>query len=158
MVVGAGAAVVAVLVLGIVGSTWQAVRATRAEREQSRERQRAEQSEQKETEARKQAQAQAYASDMKLAQQAISEGNIGGHWQLLNRHRPEPARQTSVAGNGVTSGNAAAAMRCSLFVNSQTPFSRWQPLPMASGLRLANWTAACFPFGTSRRDRRLQHW
>ncbi|RPJ30358.1 MAG: serine/threonine protein kinase, partial [Planctomycetaceae bacterium] len=95
VVVAAGAAVIAVLVLGIVGSTWQAVRATRAEREQSRERQRAEQSEQKETEARKLAQAQAYASDMKLAQQAISEGNIGGALELLNRHRPR-AGQTDL--------------------------------------------------------------
>jgi eukaryotic-like serine/threonine-protein kinase len=97
VLVGAGATVVAVLVLGIVGSTWQAVRATRAEREQSRERQRAEQSEQKETEARKLAQAQAYASDMKLAQQAISEGNIGGALELLNRHRPR-AGQTDLRG------------------------------------------------------------
>jgi len=96
LMVTAGAMVAMALVLGVAASTWQAVRATRAQRVQSRERQRAEQNEQKaleaqakEAAARRQAQAQAYASEMKLAQEALAIDNLGGALELLNRHRPQ---------------------------------------------------------------------
>jgi len=83
-------AIVVVLVLGAVVSTWQAVRATRGEREQSRLRG-------VESELRASAEAQAislrrqtYASDMNLAQQALAADNIGRARELLERHRPKP--------------------------------------------------------------------
>jgi WD40 repeat protein len=110
VMVVAGSAVAAALVLGIVGSTWQAVRATRAEREQSRQRQRAEESEQKavaaQAEEAKQRQAadearrraevdrllarqQAYAADMNLAQHALAMNDLGRAQRLLDGHRPQ---------------------------------------------------------------------
>ncbi len=97
------------LLLGIVASTWQAVRATRAERlaESSRtaeaeqrkvadeERKQAENARENETRLRKQAEDEelvsrqkAYASDMNLAQQSLEFNNLGRARELLNRHRP----------------------------------------------------------------------
>jgi WD40 repeat protein/serine/threonine protein kinase len=96
------AAITAVLLLAVVVSTWQAVRATRAEQEQSRlreseakQRQQAEANEQKaqaaqanETQLRRQSERRAYASDMNLAQRAVEMNNIGAALNLLNRYRP----------------------------------------------------------------------
>ena len=86
----AAAAIVAVLFLGTTVSTWQAIRATRGEREQTRLRN-------VESNLRAQAEAQAlalrrqaYASDMNLAQQAVAAYNIARARELLNRHRPRP--------------------------------------------------------------------
>ncbi|MHC4144607.1 MAG: protein kinase domain-containing protein, partial [Planctomycetota bacterium] len=66
--VAVGAVAVA-LVLGVIVSTLQAVRATRAEREQSRLR---------------------YASDMSLAQQALAMNDLGRARLLLEGHQPGP--------------------------------------------------------------------
>jgi WD40 repeat protein/serine/threonine protein kinase len=86
VVVAAGAVVAVVLVLGSLVSTWEAIQATRAQREQSR--------------LRLQAEAQglfarqnAYAADMSLAQQALDASNLGRAVDLLNRHRPRPGEQ-----------------------------------------------------------------
>jgi WD40 repeat protein/serine/threonine protein kinase len=77
--VAMGAVVTVALVAGAVVSTWQAVRATRAEREQSRLRQAAEI-------ARQQIEGQAYASDMSLAAQSANSGaNLGSVQNLLSR-------------------------------------------------------------------------
>jgi serine/threonine protein kinase/WD40 repeat protein len=95
-------AVAATLILGILLSAWQALRATRAESEGSRARQQAEinaqeavQAQTSEAQLRAQAQAQArtarrraYASDMNLAQQALQLNNVGRALALLNQHRP----------------------------------------------------------------------
>ena len=70
------------LVLGATVSTWQALRATRAEQEQIRSRQRAEA---QELAARR----RAYASDMNLVQQALAEDHLGRARQLLDRQRPQ---------------------------------------------------------------------
>jgi hypothetical protein len=100
-------ALLGLLVAGVVFSTWQAVRATRAEHEQSRERQRAEQNEEqarqaraREAELRQQAQAQewlarqrAYASDMKAAQAALEQENRGLVDVLLRRYLPKPGEE-----------------------------------------------------------------
>jgi eukaryotic-like serine/threonine-protein kinase len=86
----AGTMVAATLVLGIIGSMWQMVRAMRAEQEQSRLRQDAVQARQVETELRKQAQAQAYASDMRAAQVALLQDNRGMALRLLRQHLPKP--------------------------------------------------------------------
>ena len=112
----AAAAVVSALVLGTVVSTRQAIRATRAEQEQTRQRRMAEANEQKaeqaqaseakerqaaenarqnEAQLRRRAEAQAYAADMNLAQQALAVNNLGRAWELLNRHRPSGESQIS---------------------------------------------------------------
>jgi eukaryotic-like serine/threonine-protein kinase len=107
VMVTASAIVTAVLVLGIIASTWQAFRATRAEREQTRLREAAQASEQKakaaeagQTHLRAQAQAEelaarrrAYASDMNVAKQAIDGSNLGRAQDLLNRQRPQPGQK-----------------------------------------------------------------
>jgi len=81
----AGAAVIAALLLGIIASSWQAVRATHAERE-ARE---------AESDAAKQeliARQRAYASDMNVAWQALHENNLGRAQDLLDRQRPQPGQ------------------------------------------------------------------
>jgi serine/threonine protein kinase len=105
LAIAAGSIITAVLLLAVVVSTWQAVRATRAEQEQSRlreseskQRQQAEANEQraqaaqaKEAQLRQQALAQAYASDMNRAQSALEMNNLGAALKLLNRYRPARA-------------------------------------------------------------------
>jgi eukaryotic-like serine/threonine-protein kinase len=114
----AAGAVALALVLGAVGSGWQAVRATQASKAETRQRLLAEaaqsdaQSRQREAEAQRtraeseqqRADAQArkaldnqqnsrrllYAADMNLAQQALSLNNLGRTRRLLDRHRPAP--------------------------------------------------------------------
>ncbi len=76
-------AVAAVLVLGALVSTWQAVRATQAKREQSRLREEAVAAQKKEAALR-------YASDMSLAQQALAMNDLGRARRLLEAHRPSP--------------------------------------------------------------------
>ena len=99
----AAAALITVLAVGVLVSTLEAIRATRAEREQSRMsglaqqaaakevqlRQAAEVARQTEVELRQQAEAQSYASDMNLIQQAIEASNFGRARELLNRQRPK---------------------------------------------------------------------
>ncbi|MGA3284254.1 MAG: protein kinase [Verrucomicrobiota bacterium] len=81
-------ALVLFMVVGAVVSTWQAVRATRAEREQTQLREAAET-------AREQVEARAYASDMSLAAHSASSGaNLGSVEDLLARWRhSEPDRR-----------------------------------------------------------------
>ncbi|MEO7412629.1 MAG: serine/threonine-protein kinase [Opitutaceae bacterium] len=93
--VGAATAIATVLVLAAAVSSWQAVRATRAER--VAERGEREQARLRETESnlRKNAEVQslasrrrAYASDMHRVQQALATDNFGLAQELLNRQRP----------------------------------------------------------------------
>jgi eukaryotic-like serine/threonine-protein kinase len=79
----AAAVVLAVLVLGILASTLEATRARRAEETQSRMREQAQQ-------AQGRAEAQAYASDMNLVQQAWDEGDMELAQTLLRSHVPKP--------------------------------------------------------------------
>ena len=88
-------AVAAVLVLAAVTSSWQAFRATRAEREQNRLRAVAQQAQASEMEQRQRAEAEelaalrrAYNSEMNLVQQALAANNYGRVVALLDRHRP----------------------------------------------------------------------
>jgi dipeptidyl aminopeptidase/acylaminoacyl peptidase len=80
------AVVVASLVIGIVATTWQALRATRAEQRQAELRKEAERS-------REQAEMQAYASDLAYASSTIGIGNsLGNTDALLSRwrdHQPD---------------------------------------------------------------------
>jgi eukaryotic-like serine/threonine-protein kinase len=69
-------AIVLVLSAGVIVSSWQASRARNAEREQSRFRETAE--------------AQAYASDMNVAAQALKANDLGRTRDLLDQHRPKP--------------------------------------------------------------------
>ena len=95
----ATAAIIIVLGVGVLVSAWQAVRATRAEREQTRLRQDAVAEKANEARLRKEAEAEgllarrrAYASDMNLAQQALAANNLGQAQILLNRQRPQPGQ------------------------------------------------------------------
>ena len=110
----ATAAIIVVLAVGIIISTIQSVRATRAKRDalaaqaqESVQREKAVASEQKavaaqanEIKLREQAQAEeltarqrAYASDMNVAAQAMAGGNLGRAQDLLNRQRPAPGQK-----------------------------------------------------------------
>ena len=98
----AGLAVAAALLLGIIATTLQSVRATHAKAQEIVQRNKAEANEQKavaaqasETKLREQAQAdelaarqRAYASDMNVAMQALNDNNLGRALALLNRQRP----------------------------------------------------------------------
>jgi WD40 repeat protein len=110
----AGVAVAVALLAGAALSTGQAVRATRAERLQNTLREQAQVNEQKallaqanerrdrqnaenarinEAAQRRRAEAQAYASDMNLVQQALAANNLGRAREVLNRHRPQPGQK-----------------------------------------------------------------
>ena len=110
----AATAIVATLLLGIVASTWQSVRATRAmqqaqsaEAHATEQRERAQVSEKNalaaqssERKLRQQAEGaelaarqRAYASDMNVARQALTENNLGRALDLLNRQRPAPGQK-----------------------------------------------------------------
>jgi eukaryotic-like serine/threonine-protein kinase len=107
-------AVTAALLLGIIVSAWQAVRATHAKEDalaaqaqEAVQREKAEASEKKavaaqasEIKLRVQAQAaelaarqRAYASDMNLAMQALAGSNLGRALDLLNRQKPKPGQK-----------------------------------------------------------------
>ncbi|MCC6234643.1 MAG: hypothetical protein IT580_18515, partial [Verrucomicrobiales bacterium] len=104
--VGAAALILTVLLSAAAISSWQAVRATRAELEQTRLRRVAEDAQREEASQRHRAeQAQrialhrAYNSDMNLVQQALQANNYGRAVDLLERHRRRspsdpPARGT----------------------------------------------------------------
>ena len=114
LVFAAAGAVAGALLLGVVISAWQAVRATQATRAESRARLVAEaaqadaQTKQREAEGeRSRADAQAriatesqaqsrrllYAADMNLAQQSLKQNNLGKARRLLERHRPQPGEE-----------------------------------------------------------------
>jgi len=75
------ASVTSLLLMGSAVSTWQAIRATRAEREQSRLRL-------GELELRRQAERRSYAADINLAQQTLVQNNVGRARDLLLRYQP----------------------------------------------------------------------
>jgi eukaryotic-like serine/threonine-protein kinase len=110
----AAAAIMIVLAIGVLISTWQAARATHAKREAlaaeaqaTTQREKAEASEQKalaaqanEAKLRQQAESEelaarqrAYASDMNVAKQALAGSNLGRAQDLLNRQRPQPGQR-----------------------------------------------------------------
>jgi len=89
-VFAAVAVVTAVLVLGALVSTWQAVRATRAEREQRRLREDAIAAQKVALAAQEKETALRYAADMSLAQQALAADDLGRARRLLEAHRPAP--------------------------------------------------------------------
>ncbi len=96
----AGAALITVLVMGVLVSSWEAARARWAEQEQIRLREEAQKAQANEAQLRHQAEAQelaarrtAYASDMNLTQQALAVNNLGRAQDLLNRQRPQPGQK-----------------------------------------------------------------
>ena len=91
----AATAVSIALLIGIVTSTWQAFRATRAQKQALVETVRAGEAEKRETQQRLKAEAQkaiarqrAYAADMLLGRQALRLNNLREARQLLDRQRP----------------------------------------------------------------------
>ena len=93
----ASAAVVMALLLGVIVSAWQAIRATRAEREQRALFTKAEAARSEATEARNEALVRAYAADMKAVSIAIADGNLGQANALLDRYI-SPAGERDVRG------------------------------------------------------------
>ncbi len=107
LVFASAAVVSGVLVLGVIVSTWQAVRATRARHEavEARNhekglREAAQQAQANEAQMRRRAEKQelearqrAYASDMNVAKQALDENNLGRAQELLDRQRPQPGQK-----------------------------------------------------------------
>ena len=103
----AGIAIAAVLLLGIIVSTWQSVLATRAKQQaqaaqaqEAVQREKAVEAQANETKLREQAQAaelaarqRAYASDMNVAKQTLAGSNLGRAQDLLNRQRPQPGQK-----------------------------------------------------------------
>jgi WD40 repeat protein len=95
------------LLLGIIVSTSQAIRATHAKQEALAEREKAVAAQANEIKqrdladaARRQAEAaelaarqRAYASDMNVAKQALDQSNLGRALDLLNRQRPHPGQK-----------------------------------------------------------------
>ena len=87
----------ATLLAGAGLSTWQAVRATRAEREalaaqqqEAQLRQQADQDRERAEEQEALARLNEYVADINLAQQSLAAGNYGRAVQLLDKHRPQP--------------------------------------------------------------------
>ena len=114
LVFTAAAAVAAALIIGAAVSKLQAVRATRAEREQNNlrevavkalenetaqrtiaeiEHERAESLAQKASESQQHSQRLLYAADMNLAQQSFKQHILGRARRLLDRHRPQPGEE-----------------------------------------------------------------
>ena len=98
LLVGAGASMLLVLLLATVISSWQAFRATRAERDRSYLLRVAEAARQKEVRHGQQLEIErtaalrrAYNSDMNLVPQALLANNYGRVMDLLSRHRTPPA-------------------------------------------------------------------
>ena len=83
-------AVAGALVVGLAVSTVSLVREQQARRIAVTAREAAAAAEEKEAALRRQAQAQAYASDMSLAQQALAMDDLGRARRLLQAHRPAP--------------------------------------------------------------------
>jgi WD40 repeat protein/tRNA A-37 threonylcarbamoyl transferase component Bud32 len=104
LVFTAAGVVALALVLGVVVSSWQAIRATRARRDEAAarvradeaarvadsQRERAEKGEQNATESKLATEAYLYDADMGLAQQALAMNDLGRAKRLLNDHRPRP--------------------------------------------------------------------
>ena len=100
LVFAAAAVVSGVLVLGVIVSTWQTVRATHAKREALTAQAQAVEAQANEAKLRQQAEAEelaarqrAYASDMLVAKQALDGNNLGRAQDLLNRQRPQPGQR-----------------------------------------------------------------
>jgi WD40 repeat protein len=105
LMVTSAAVIVTALVLGIAGSTAEAVRAKRAEREQERSRLQAEAARANEAQQREMAQTQeliarrrAYGSDLIAAWQSFLEGDIARTRDLLERQRPLPGQKDDFRG------------------------------------------------------------
>ena len=107
LAVGAGTAVALALVFGVVGSTWQAVRATKAEQAATFESKRAEQQAQlaaqeatratseatRATAVATAARRYAYAAEINVAHQALAENNLIRAHELLERQQPKAGEE-----------------------------------------------------------------
>ena len=90
LTVTAAGAVVVSLVLGLVFSSLEVIRATRSERSGRGARIAAEQARTRESASEQRARSLLYAADMRLVQQAWDEGNLSRMTSLLDTHRPKP--------------------------------------------------------------------
>ena len=144
------AAIAGLLVVGITVSTWQAVRATRAqaaaekaqaaeleqklvaqtqqkkaEAERSRaetEQQRADAQARNASESQQQSRRLLYAADMNLAQQSLKLNNLGRARRLLDRHRPEFGVPASAGPGSDSSPSSTNRLKAEL----QTDLRGWE--------------------------------
>jgi WD40 repeat protein len=86
----AAGSIMIVLTGGVLVSTWQAVRATRAGQAAVTSQTLAEQAQAKEQHQRELAEVRLYAADMYAAQHAFENGNLGRARELLKAHWPSP--------------------------------------------------------------------
>ena len=124
------------LVAGLVVSTWQAVRATRAESKEKVQRL-ASKSGLSELRATAEEQArqigcQLYASQMNMGLKTWQNGDLAGALAVLERYRHSPARPTCGASSGSTSG-ASATVRYWLCRATPTGCARSPSRRMAAG-------------------------
>ncbi len=92
VMVTAAATVGMVLVLGIFGSTWQAIRARRAKQQAEVNERKAQTAQANEAQERQSAERLLYAANMNLAQQAWEQNNVGRVRQLLEDTAAYPRR------------------------------------------------------------------
>jgi len=93
LAVTAAGALTLILVAGVVVSSLLAMRASRAERRERNLREQADIHLRKAEEAREEARAHAYAGDMKGANTALNEGNLGHAVDLLRKYFPRAAER-----------------------------------------------------------------
>jgi WD40 repeat protein len=94
----AAAMVTLALLVGAGLASWQAVQASRERDAKEVALRQAVAAQQEQTRLREQAQGEAYAADMLLAQQAISANNVGRARELLYRHRPQSKSDKDLRG------------------------------------------------------------
>ena len=124
----AGTAIVAALLLGIIGSTRRRSRAMHATREALAARHHAEAEELA-------ARQRAYASDMNVAAQALLGNNLGRALELLNRQRPGPGQKDLRGWEWRYLWQQTRSDACSPFASNPVRSSRWRPPLTATGWR-----------------------
>jgi WD40 repeat protein/tRNA A-37 threonylcarbamoyl transferase component Bud32 len=92
LAVGAAGALAAMLVLGVLASSWEAIRARGAEREQIRLREAAQAAQVNEAQQRRRAEAEVYVANVRLAQEAGEHKDIGRLRELLDETAAYPDR------------------------------------------------------------------
>ena len=85
--------VTASLMLGIATTSWEAIKARRAEKQALAKQQEAVQAKASEAQHRRKAEAESYTSDMNVVLQRWQEGNLKTAQELLRSHIPKPGER-----------------------------------------------------------------
>jgi WD40 repeat protein/tRNA A-37 threonylcarbamoyl transferase component Bud32 len=90
---GAAACVIVALLLGIVASSWQAIRANRERQKAVTAQEVAKQQSRVAEQARQKAEAESYASDINTIESDLAAKNVAHARELLARHYPQPGQR-----------------------------------------------------------------